>query len=101
MCNVVGLQSTCLSFAIINVCHYVSYCTDIDECLSESCGEYEYCFNTAGSFICMCVDGLIRNTTTGGCEGDSPVAATYVGHLITVHMTTKDKAMHAYFPYMY
>ena len=49
----------------------------------------------------MCVDGLIRNTTTGDCEGDSPVAAMYVGHLITVHMTTKDKAMHAYFPYMY
>jgi len=49
----------------------------------------------------MCVDGLIRNTTTEECEGDSPVAATCMGHLITVHMTSKDRAMHAYFPYMY
>ena len=48
----------------------ISFCTDIDECLSNPCGELEDCVNTPGNYMCLCPDGLTQNTTTGACEGD-------------------------------
>ena len=55
--------------------HSTTFFTDIDECLSGPCGEYESCINTVGYFTCICVEGFIRNTTTGECEGRYAVAA--------------------------
>ena len=35
-------------------------CEDVDECVTNICGEYEICSNTEGSYICECSPGYQR-----------------------------------------
>ena len=40
--------------------------TDVDECLTNICGVNASCFNTLGSFVCSCPDGLSGPLCTVG-----------------------------------
>uniref|UniRef100_A0A8C4NFA7 C-type lectin domain-containing protein n=1 Tax=Eptatretus burgeri TaxID=7764 RepID=A0A8C4NFA7_EPTBU len=45
-------------------------CQDIDECTEEPCEHIGFCSNTAGSFICECLDGYTVVNTTGCADVD-------------------------------
>lgn len=44
--------------------------SDIDECLDPtSCPDNATCFNTDGSFECVCDPGFMLNDNDGTCDG--------------------------------
>ena len=50
--------------------YYFNCIVDINECaLVGTCGEFQDCNNTMGSFQCACQTGLVLNDTTEECEG--------------------------------
>uniref|UniRef100_UPI00358E2F18 complement component C1q receptor-like n=1 Tax=Myxine glutinosa TaxID=7769 RepID=UPI00358E2F18 len=45
-------------------------CQDMDECDEEPCEHIGFCSNTAGSFVCECLDGYTVVNTTGCADVD-------------------------------
>lgn len=72
-------------------CSHHFYYADIDECANghrdefghHSCPSDEACFNTPGSFTCICPDGYRLNNHNNQCEG-----MTYMYMYITVVLPT-------------
>ena len=68
-------------------------CVDIDECKewdsNPPCGSNAACYNTQGSFYCLCLPGFISTTTfqftalTGECKGEdySVCVCTWMLHV--------------------
>ena len=47
----------------------LSFCLDIDECLSPDNGCEQICNNTVGSYVCSCMNGFTLNADGRTCDG--------------------------------
>ena len=63
---------TLLSSITTIICKHIDtyYTIDINECSSVSCGRFQSCVNTEGSYSCECQSGFFRNQRNGNCDGE-------------------------------
>uniref|UniRef100_A0A7E4UMX8 Fibulin-1 n=1 Tax=Panagrellus redivivus TaxID=6233 RepID=A0A7E4UMX8_PANRE len=64
------------------------FCIDIDECADPSMNNCPplRCFNTPGSYRCICSPGYEFNATTHACE-DVDECVKFAGHMCNMHAT--------------
>ncbi|XP_035254359.1 adhesion G protein-coupled receptor E3-like isoform X3 [Anguilla anguilla] len=53
-----------------------SFCYDVDECAPNPCGARTDCYNTVGSFYCLCMEGYISSTGVNWVSGTTVCQST-------------------------